>query len=126
MKMKKREYKEALYKLFEQNVDGLNYLDKINLINNILLDYQKDNEDQRDTSNKGEKWTDEQLKIILSDAPSKQNCIKYAVLFKRGYGSIEQIYRWSTTPYQDLSERRKKDSFIQQIKRIAKELGLRG
>ena len=124
--MKKREYKEALYKLFEQNVDGLNYLDKINLINNILLDYQKDNEDQRDTSNKGEKWTDEQLKIILSDAPSKQNCIKYAVLFKRGYGSIEQIYRWSTTPYQDLSERRKKDSFIQQIKRIAKELGLRG
>ena len=67
-----------------------------------------------------------QLKIILSDAPSVQNCMKYAILFKRGYGSIEQIYRWSTTQNQDLSERRKEDSFIQQIKRVAKELGLRG
>lgn len=124
--MKKKEYKEKLYKILDLEVDGLDYPNKINLINNIFIEYQKDNEDKRDTSNKGEKWTDEQLKIILSDAPSKQNCIKYAILFKRGYGSIEQIYRWSTTPNQNLSERRKEDSFIQQIKSVAKELGLRG
>ena len=67
------------------------------------MEYQKDNENKRDTSNKGEKWTDEQLKIILSEAPSKQNCMKFAILFKRGYGSIEQIYRWSTTPNINLS-----------------------
>lgn len=124
--MKRREYKEKLYKIFDLDVDNLDYIGKINYINKVLLEYQKDNEDKRDTSNKGEKWTDEQLKIILSDAPSAQNCMKYAILFKRGYGSIEQIYRWSTTQNQDLSERRKEDSFIQQIKRVAKELGLRG
>lgn len=120
LNMKKREYKENLYRLFDLEIDNLDYIGKINYINKVLLEYQKDNEDKRDTSNKGEKWTDEQLKIILSDAPSVQNSMKYAVLFKRGYGSIEQIYRWSTTQNQDLSERRKEDSFIQQIKRVAK------
>lgn len=124
--MKKREYKDLLYRAFDEDVDGFEYLEKINLITEILIDYQKDNEDKRDTSNKGGKWTDDELKIILSDAPSKQNCVKYARLFKRGYGSIEQIYRLSTTQNQELSERRKHDSFIQQIKRVAKELGLRG
>jgi hypothetical protein len=42
--------------------------------------------------------------------------MKYARLFNRGYGSIEQIYRWSTTPYKELSDERKEDSFIKQIK----------
>lgn len=124
--MKKREYKEQLYKVFDINVEDLDYLEKMQFINKMLLKYQKENEEKRDTSNKGGKWTDEQLKIILSDAPSEQNCMKYAILFKRGYGSIEQIYRWSTTQNQELSERRKEDSFIKQIKRVAKELGLRG
>lgn len=61
-------------------------------------------------SNKGCKWSDEELKIILSDAPTKENCIKYARLFKRGYGSIEQIYRWSVTTMKEMSEERKNDS----------------
>lgn len=124
--MNKKEYKRELYQIFDLEIDGLGFSEKINYINNILLEYQKENEDKRDVSNKRAKWTDEELKIILSDAPSKQNCMKYAILFKRGYGSIEQIYRWSTTQDQDLSERRQEDRFIQQIKRVAKELGLRG
>lgn len=124
--MKKREYKEKLYKMFDENIENMNFLEKMRFINKTLLEYQKENEDKRDTSNKGEKWTDDELKIILSDAPTQQNCLKYAILFKRGYGSIEQIYRWSTTQDQKLSERRKEDSFIQQIKKVSKELGLRG
>lgn len=124
--MKKREYKEKLYKMFNENIENMNFLEKMRFINKTLLEYQRDNEDKRDTSNKGEKWTDDELKIILSDAPTQQNCMKYAILFKRGYGSIEQIYRWSTTQDQKLSERRKEDSFIQQIKKVSKELGLRG
>ena len=40
------------------------------LVHNLLVDYEKDNEEKRDTSNKGSKWTDEELKIILSDAPT--------------------------------------------------------
>lgn len=124
--MKKREYKEKLYKMFDENIENMNFLEKMRFINKTFLEYQKENEDKRDTSNKGEKWTDDELKIILSDAPTQQNCLKYAILFKRGYGSIEQIYRWSTTQDQKLSERRKEDSFIQQIKKVSKELGLRG
>ncbi len=112
--------------MFDENIENMNFLEKMRFINKTLLEYQKENEDKRDTSNKGEKWTDAELKIILSDAPTQQNCLKYAILFKRGYGSIEQIYRWSTTQDQKLSERRKEDSFIQQIKRVSKELGLRG
>lgn len=124
--MERQKFKEDLYKIFDLSVDGFNYDSKIELIENILLDYQKDNEDKRDISRKGSKWTNEDLKIILSDAPTKKNCMKYAKLFKRGYGSIEQIYRWSTTQNKDLSDLRKEDSFIQQIKMVAKELGLRG
>lgn len=124
--MNRNAFKEKLYKIFDEDIDNLDYLGKIDLIYDILVDYQKDNEDKRDVSNKRKKWTDEELRIILSDAPSKQNCMKYAILFKRGYGSIEQIYRWSTTQKQDLDDRRKEDAFIQQIKRIAKELRLRG
>lgn len=47
-------------------------------------------------------------------------------LFKRGYGSIEQIYRWSVTTTKEMTDERKRDSFILQVKRIAKELGIRG
>ena len=54
------------------------------------------------------------------------NLQKYARLFKRGYGSIEQIYRWSTTSKIEMSDARQEDSFILQIKKVAKELGLRG
>ncbi|MBU5292954.1 hypothetical protein KQH90_02760 [Anaerosalibacter bizertensis] len=124
--MKKTEFKEKLYKVCDSQIDGLSYDEKIKFIYNCLMDYEKKTENLRDTSNKGAKWTDEELKIILSDAPSKSNCLKYAKIFKRGYGSIEQIYRWSTTPDKNISEERKNDSFILQIKRVSKELGLRG
>lgn len=124
--MKRKEFKEILFETLNNVVDGMSYDDKMILVHNLLVDYEKDNEEKRDTSNKGSKWTDEELKIILSDAPTKENCVKYARLFKRGYGSIEQIYRWSVTTTKKLTDERKSDSFILQVKRIAKELGIRG
>lgn len=124
--MKRKEFKEKFFASLDNNVDDMNYDEKMVLVHNLLVDYEKENEDKRDTSNKGEKWTDEELKVILSDAPTKENCLKYAKLFRRGYGSIEQIYRWSTTAKSDMSDERKEDSFIMQIKKVAKELGLRG
>lgn len=124
--MKRKEFKEKFFASLDNNVDDMNYDEKMVLVHNLLVDYEKENEDKRDTSNKGEKWTDEELKVILSDAPTKENCVKYAKLFRRGYGSIEQIYRWSTTAKSDMSDERKGDSFIMQIKKVAKELGLRG
>ena len=124
--MKRKEFKETLFETLNNVVDGMSYDDKMILVHNLLVDYEKDNEEKRDTSNKGSKWTDEELKIILSDAPTKENCVKYARLFKRGYGSIEQIYRWSVTTTKEMTDERKSDSFILQVKRIAKELGIRG
>lgn len=124
--MNRKEFKDSLFAVLNKEIDNMSYNEKMNLVKNLLIDYEKENEDLRDITNKGKKWTDEELKIILSDAPTKENCVKYAKLFKRGYGSIEQIYRWSTTAKSDMDDRRKEDAFIMQIKRIVKELGLRG
>ena len=124
--MKRKEFKENLFAALDNDVDDITYDEKMVLVHNLLVDYEKENETKRDITNKGEKWTDEELKIILSAAPTKENCVKYARLFKRGYGSIEQIYRWSVTPKKDMSDERKEDSFAKQVKRIAKELGIRG
>lgn len=95
--MKRKEFKENLFDALSNDVDNMSYNEKMILVSNLLVDFEKENEHLRDVSNRGQKWTDEELKIILSDAPTKANCVKYARLFKRGYGSIEQIYRWSTT-----------------------------
>ncbi len=126
--MKKGEYQEKLFKLLGDSIDGMTYDEQMAYTEMLFVKFQsaKENEIKRDTRNKRKKWTDEELKIILSDAPSKSNCLKYAKLFHRGYGSIEQIYRWSTTAQQDIDDIRPDDKFIAQIKRIAKELGLRG
>lgn len=124
--MKRKEFKENLFAALDNDVDDITYDEKMVLVHNLLVDYEKENEAKRDVTNKREKWTDEELKIILSAAPTKENCVKYARLFKRGYGSIEQIYRWSVTPKKNMSDERKEDSFVLQVKRIAKELGIRG
>jgi len=77
-------------------------------------------------SQKGRSWTDDELRVVLSDALTKSNCLKHARSFKRGYGSIEQIYRWAATPSPKIEEKgRGEDSFIKQVKRIAKQLGWR-
>jgi hypothetical protein len=124
--MNKKEFKEKIYEAFNNDVQGITFEEKILLIERIFIEYQKDNEESSDLSNKGKSWKDEELKIILSSAPTKSNCLKYAKIFKRGYGSIEQIYRWSTTTEKDIKEVRPDDKFIAQIKNVAKELGLRG
>jgi len=103
----------------------MSYDERIQFTEAAFIKFQKENENQRDCSNKNKPWTDEELTIILLDAPTKANCIKYAKIFKRGYGSIEQIYRWAATTDKDIKESRPNDSFISQIKKIAKEIGFR-
>lgn len=39
---------------------------------------------------------------------------------------LSKIYRWPTTFLADMSDERRENSFILQMKRIAKELGLIG
>ena len=125
--MKKSEFKQELINLFSRNVDGLSFQEKMRFIESIYIEYyaSKDNEKFRDCSKKGKSWHDEELQIILQDAPTKANCLKYAILFKRGYGSIEQIYRWAATSDEDVERKRPDDAFIKQIKKVSKEIKLR-
>lgn len=124
--MKKNEYKKRVFDLLNTHIDHMEFDEKMIFVSNIIIEFEKENENLRDTSNKGKSWHDEELKIILTDAPTKFNCLKYAKLFKRGYGSIEQIYRWATTPTKDMSDERKEDAFTKQIKKVAKDIGFRG
>lgn len=124
--MKKNDYKKRMFDLLGENIDYMGFDEKMNFVSNIIIEFEKENEYLRDTSNKGKSWKDEEIKIILTDSPTKYNCLKYAKIFKRGYGSIEQIYRWAKTPSKDMSDKFQNDSFIQQIKRVAKEIGFRG
>ena len=114
--MKKSEFIEELESLEIEN--------KEKLLKDYLFDKEKN--EQYDQSNKGKPWSDDELKVILSFAPTKENCLLLAKAFKRGYGSIEQIFRWATTDLKTIKNSdRKDDSFILQVKRIYKEMGWR-
>lgn len=76
-------------------------------------------------SSKHNPWADEELRVILSDAPTKENCLKHAKAFNRGYGAIEQIYRWAATSDKEIKHKRPNDAFIHQIKKVAKQLAWR-
>lgn len=123
--MTKQEFKQAAYELFDSTIDEMNHEEKCKYIEKLIFDYQRDRDDRRQKSNSRKPWKDEELAIILSDAPTIENCVKYSRLFGRGYGSIEQIYRWAATSKKDIENKREDDAFIKQVKRIAKELGRR-
>lgn len=123
--MQSSEFKSRLLELFAEPVDGVAYEEKIRLIEKYLVEYQKKTDDQRDRPNHRKPWTDQELRIVLRDAPTMRNCVKYANLFGRGYGSIEQIYRWASTTDQEVKTKRPDDAFVAHVKRIAKELGWR-
>lgn len=78
-----------------------------------------------DESNSRNSWTDDELRVVLSNVPTKENCLKHARAFKRGYGSIEQIYRWAASTRREVKTKRPDDAFIKQIQRVAKRLGWR-
>lgn len=123
--MTKQEFKQALYDVFDSPLDGMSHEEKCKFIEKIVFDYQRDCDDRRQKPNSRKPWKDEELAIILSDAPTVENCVKYARLFGRGYGSIEQIYRWAATSMKDIQSKREDDAFVKQVKRIAKDLGRR-
>lgn len=123
--MKRKEFKENLFAAFSNEVDGMSYEEKIQFIEKLLVDYQKENDDSREKRNSGLPWRDDELRIVLQNAPTAYNCMKFAKLFGRGYGSIEQIYRWAATDMETVKEKRPDDAFVLQIKRVAKEVGWR-
>lgn len=126
--MNKKEFNESVKELVESlvisNNKELDFEEKIILMRLSLHKIEKEIEYAQE--NKGNSWTDDELKIILSMSPTKENSLKLAKAFKRGYGSIEQIFRWAATSDKALEEKgREHDSFILQIKKVAKEVGWR-
>jgi len=121
--MKKSEFKKNLLDIFTLKVDNLTENEKISFIKKVIIDLEKDKE--YDQSNKGNSWSDDELKLILQTQPTKENILLTAKAFKRGYGSIEQIFRWASEDQKSIDTKRPDDKFIQQIKRIAKEIGWR-
>src|SRR5208283_2323815 len=45
-----------------------------------------------------QKYSDDDLIAILSDAPTRANAIKHAARFQRSPEAIELIYKWAMTP----------------------------
>ena len=123
--MKKLEFKAKVYELFDADIEGMTHEEKVQYIEKLVFDYQRDRDDLREKPNSGKPWQDAELMLILNDASTVANCVKFAKIFGRGYGSIEQIYRWASTPQKNIKGRRETDAFIEQIKRVAKELGRR-
>lgn len=123
--MTKTECKALLFQSLDCEVDGLTYEERMQLSETYLVEYQIKQEDRRERPNRRKPWTDEELRVVLMDAPTKRNCIKYAKIFSRGYGSIEEIYRWASTDDKTVQEKRPNDVFMGRVKKIAKELGWR-
>ncbi len=121
--MTKKEFKDNLVHTLKQEVANLSWNEKISLAHKTILEL--DVESDYDQSNKGKPWADDELRLVLQMQPTKENMLQLAKAFKRGYGSIEQIYRWASADKQKIEETRSNDSFIHQIKRIAAEVGWR-
>ncbi|HET8888748.1 MAG TPA: hypothetical protein VFQ41_07585 [Candidatus Angelobacter sp.] len=89
---------------------------------NAFLQFQEEHDDWS-TEDKGKPWSDDELRVVLSDAPTTDNALKHARAFKRGIGGVKQIYRWALQPVEVIDEKRPDHKFVQQVRRISKELG---
>lgn len=122
--MKKAEFRNQLKDLLSQPVSGLDtWESRVSYIIKSVVEI--DRLQSYDQSKKGEPWTDDELRLVLQIAPTKENIMKLARAFKRSYGSIDQIYRWAAEDMKSVRLKRPDDAFIRQIKRIATELGWR-
>lgn len=122
--MKKKEFKETFLDLLKSNVESLEIEEKISLVKGYLFTEEKTL--QHDKDNAGRPWTDNELMMVLSYAPTRENCLKLAKVFERGYGSLEQIFRWATYTDEEMKTKgREKDTFIQQVRKVSKKMGWR-
>ncbi|MBI1894242.1 MAG: hypothetical protein HYS14_09045 [Candidatus Rokubacteria bacterium] len=121
--MTKTEFRNAVRALLVEQVADLSLDDKFAIFQQCCIAAQE--AAGFDEGNKGKSWTDEELRVVLQQAPTKENCMLLARAFRRGYGSIEQIFRWAASTDDEVGAKRPDDAFIQQIKRIGRQVGWR-
>lgn len=121
--MKKSEIKSRLEDVLASPIDGLSETEKYHFIRRVVADHEANS--TYDQSNSGHPWTDEELFLVLSTPPTKENTTRLAKAFKRGYGSIEQIYRWAGQSEARIQTERADNTFVQQIRRVRSQLGWR-
>jgi len=115
-----RDFRSAVRALLHENAEDLTPDLKAALVRLELVDYQR--EQGFPEPNKGKPWTDDQLRVVLSYAPTEENTVLLARAFGRGYGSIEQIFRWAGQSERRIEDERSDNAFIQQVLRIRKEI----
>ncbi len=121
--MTKTGFRDRFRSLLIEEVADLSLDEKLAIVKQCCIDAQESA--GFDEGNKGNSWTDEELQVVLQHAPTKENCMLLARAFRRGYGSIEQIFRWAATTDDEVAAKRPDDVFIQQIKRVGRLVGWR-
>ena len=109
--MNKSQFKEKIKELIAANVANTDISEKIAIAKKAIMEIEK--EQKWSTANSGNLWTDDELRLVLSHPPTQENMILLAKAFKRGYGSIEQIFRWAGQSERRIEEERGDDAFIQ-------------
>jgi hypothetical protein len=122
--MKLKEFRKQMSEVINQGYSSLTFDEISSEIDEAFVQVAK--EKGWPTPNKGKEWSDAELALVLTDAPTKRNTVKYARLLGRGFGSVEMVYRWAYTCDKEIKAKdRDKDKFIKQIKKIARQVGWR-
>lgn len=122
--MTKAEFRRQLKELLSQSVSGLDSWEaRVSYLIQSVVEIDKTR--PYDQSNRKKSWTDDEIRLVLQHAPTKENIARLNRAFRRGPGSVEQIFRWVAKSDRHIRQKRPNDLFIQQIKRLAAELGWR-
>ena len=122
--MKRIQFRKSLMGIISEGYASLTFEEISAELDEALVEVSK--EKGWATPNKGNPWSDSELALVLSDAPTKRNTVKYARLLGRGFGSVEMVYRWAFSSDKDIKRKgRDKDKFVKQIKKIARQVGWR-
>lgn len=119
----KQEYLDRLRGALNKPVEGLSWEEKAQIAKNEIFKIDKEHNDAPEK--KGQPWEDDELRLVLSMAPTNENIALLAKALKRGHGSIEQIYRWAGQSPDRIDSERSDNAFVQRIKEIRKETGWR-
>jgi hypothetical protein len=72
------------------------------------------------TSNGRKPWTDDQLRVIFSNLPTRENAAKLARIYGRTTGAVLLIYKFGMASKTMIP---KGNAYLEQIHRIAREMG---